>query len=455
MNKTQTLAQGKVFPNLIYFTIPILLSILLQTAYGTADLLIVGQFSSVNDLSGVTIGSQLMQTITNFCTGFSMGTTVLLGRYIGGNQAAKASRTVGVSIALFTALGLACSVLLVVNNSFIVGLMQTPTESWSQTYHYLFISGIGTIFIVLYNLIGSIFRGLGDSKTPLIAVFIACVLNIILDLVLVAGFNMGASGAAFATVVSQGVSVVISVLRLRKQALPFTLSKQDIVFEASYIKDILLIGVPIAAQNALVSVSFLFITAIFNTIGVVASAAVGIVSKISALIMIIPQSFSQALAAFVAQNIGAQKPERGKQALFYAITVSLTFGVVFFYISFFHGGLFTCIFTADEALTVASISYLKSYAFDCLFTAFMFSFVGYFSGCGKTPFVMIQAVGSAFLIRVPLAYFFSTLENTSLFLIGLSTPASTFVQIFACVGYYIYIHKHEKDNLLRTRHAEE
>ncbi len=447
MAKTKNLTDGNVLQKLVAFAFPIMLSILLQTTYGTADLLIVGQFSTVNDLSGVTIGSQLMQTVTNFFIGLSMGTTVLLGRYIGAGQQREASRTVGVSIAGFGTAGLLGAVCLVGLNTQIVNLMQTPAESWAQTSSYLFITGAGAVFIVLYNLIGSIFRGLGDSKTPLIAVFIACIINIILDLILVAGFGLGASGAALATVVAQATSVVVSVLRLRGQPLPFLFSRKDITFDFSYLKTIFLLGIPIAVQSALVSVSFLVITAIFNGIGVIASAAVGVVSKISALIMVIPQSFAQALAAFVAQNIGAQQPQRGKKALFYSISISLAFGVFFAYTAWAHGGIFTRIFTTDAALTVASISYLKSYAIDCIFVAFMFSFTGYFNGCGKTTFVMLQGISSAFLVRIPLAYLFSTLPNTTLFLIGTATPASTFLQIIACVLYYRHLLRQEKADL--------
>ncbi len=450
MKNKQTLAQGNVFTRLVAFTFPILLSILLQTTYGTADLLIVGQFSSVNDVSGVTIGSQLMQTITNFFVGFSMGTTVLLGRYIGSQQAERASRTMGVSIAFFSVLGILATVLIVLGNGWSVALMQTPAESWAQTSTYLYITGAGAVFIVLYNLIGSIFRGIGDSKTPLIAVAIACVINIVLDLVLVAGFGMGASGAAVATVVAQGASVIISVLRLRTQPLPFALTRRDIAFDGGYIRDILGIGIPVAVQSALVSASFLVITAIFNTIGVIASAAVGVVSKISALIMIIPQSFAQAMAAFTAQNLGANQPARAKKALFYSVSLSLAFGAIFGYIAFFHGNVFTRLFTSDAELTIASLSYLKSYAVDCLLVAFMFSMTGYFSGCGKTTFVMIQGITGAFLIRIPLAYFFSTLPNTSLFLIGLATPASTLMQVFACFWYYWHYTRKEA-SIAQTR----
>lgn len=449
MNRDLDLTKGNVLRVLCKFTVPILFSILLQTAYGTADLMIVGWFSGVADVSGVTIGSQIMQTVTAGYIGLAMGTTVLLGRFIGSGEPEHASKIVGVSIALFALLSVVSTILLVVFRGAIAIAMQTPSESMTQTMQYLLITGLGTTFIVFYNLIASVFRGIGDSKTPLVTVAIACVINIILDLIFVGVFNFGANGAALATVIAQGGSVLASFLMLRKRKLAFEVKAKDIKLDKVTSGRIISIGLPIAVQGMLVSLSFLFITAIINDFGVTASAAVGIVSKISVLIMILPQGFSQALAAFTAQNMGAKKLERAKRALIYSIVISLVFGIITGYISAFHGTIFTRIFTSNLEVTNSALQYLKSYSIDCLFVAFMFSFCGYFNGCGKTKFVMIQSVGCAFLIRIPLSYLFSTLENTSLFLIGLATPAATFVQIFMCVIYYIHTNKKYKyDDLL-------
>ncbi len=445
MNRDLDLTKGNVLSILCKFTVPILFSILLQTAYGTADLMIVGWFSGVADVSGVTIGSQIMQTVTAGYIGLAMGTTVLLGRFIGSGEPEHASKVVGVSIALFAVLSVVSTVLLVVFRGAIAIAMQTPTESMTQTTQYLLITGLGTTFIVFYNLIASVFRGIGDSKTPLVTVAIACVINIILDLIFVGIFNFGANGAALATVIAQGGSVLASFLMLRKKKLAFEVKAKDIKLDKITSGRIISIGLPIAVQGMLVSLSFLFITAIINDFGVTASAAVGIVSKISVLIMILPQGFAQALAAFTAQNMGAKKLERAKRALIYSISISLIFGIITGYISAFHGTIFTRIFTSDVDVTASALQYLKSYSIDCLFVAFMFSFCGYFNGCGKTKFVMIQSVGCAFLIRIPLSYLFSTLENTSLFLIGLATPSATFVQIFMCVIYYIHTNKQFKN----------
>ncbi len=436
MNKNMNLSEGKLLPSLLKFTIPILFSMLLQVTYGTVDLLIVSQFSSVGDVSAVTIGSQFMQTVTTFCTGLSMGTTILLGQYIGANQKDKTGKVVGVSVLLFTILAVVITLLLTVFSSVIVDIMNTPAEAISQACSYLTICAIGSVFIVAYNLLGSVFRGIGDSHTPFIAVLIACIVNIVLDLFFVAVLDMGAAGAAYATVIAQASSVAISLLLISKKPLPFAFSRANITLDKDYTKRILKLGVPVALQSTLVGVSFLVVTAIVNKFGVTASAAVGIVEKITGLIMLVPLSFMQSLSVFTAQSIGANKHSRAKRALFYSIAISLSFGVVMAYLSAFHGTIFTNLFIDDPLTTASALLYLKSYSFDVVLVCFIFSFTGYFNGCGKTSFVMIQAVLGAFLVRIPLAFYFSILPDTNLFIIGLATPISTALQIIMCMVYY-------------------
>lgn len=433
------LINAPLLPSLLRFTFPILCAILLQTAYGTVDLMIVGHYASVNDLSAVTIGSQVMQSITSFVTGLAMGTTILIGKTIGSADKKKTSEVVEVSILLFTVIALILTLFLVVCHPQIALLMKTPPESLVQTKSYLLTCGMGSIFIVYYNVIASVFRGIGDSKTPLTAVFIAAVVNILLDFLFVAIFQLGASGAAYATIIAQATSVFICYIFLTKRELPFQIQKKFIVYRKETAALIFKLGFPIALQSVLVSISFLAITAIVNDFGVHASAGVGIVEKITGLVMVVPLAFMQSLSAFTAQNMGANQVTRGKQALFYGMTLSLAFGICTAYLCAFHGTLFTQFFVQDAPQTTeAALLYLKSYAFDCVFVAIMFCFSGYFNGCGNTTFVMLQAVLGACFVRIPLALALSQLPETSLFIIGLATPASTFLQIILCVFYYLF-----------------
>lgn len=454
-NNTINLAEGPLLATLLKFMVPILLSLLLQTAYGTIDLFIVGKFSSIADISGVTIGSQLLQTITATCSGLAMGSTILIGKYIGANEKDNAGKSVGTSIYIFTRIAIILAVIIVFSRNFILNIMQTPIEAFSQASSYLFYCGIGIIFIVCYNLLGSIFRGIGDSKTPLMAVFIAFIVNVILDLIFVAGLKMGASGAALATTFAQASSVALSLVVINKKnknkELPFEFNKKYIIFDKYYISQILKLGSPVALQVLLVSISFLTITAITNKFGVEQSAAVGIVEKITTIVMLIPSAFMQALSAFVAQNYGAGKLDRANQGLKYSILISFVFGVIMAYFSIFHGTIFTKLFiddVVDAETTKHALLYLKSYSIDVVLVAFLFSFIGYFNGFGKTTFVMIQAVAGAFLIRIPLALMLSNIENTNLFIIGLATPSSTLLQIIVFVIYYINFQKKLKNETI-------
>ncbi len=433
------LAEGKLLPTLITFTIPIMMALFLQVAYGAVDLLIVGQYATVGDVSGVTIGSQMMSAITNICTGLAMGTTILIGQSIGAGRSEEGGKIMGASIALFGAIGLLLTISLTSMNGILVRVMQTPDESIAQTSAYLMICSAGTIFIIAYNLLGSIFRGIGDSKTPLIAVGIAFICNVIGDIILVAIFQRGAAGAAIATVSAQAISVLISLLIIRKKQLPFTFQGRYIRFHTEYIRKVLSLGVPIALQSGLVSISFLAITAIVNGMGVIASAGVGVTEKLTGFIMLVPSSFMQALSAFVAQSYGANNLKRGKQGMFYSIGISFAIGLVMSYICVFHGHILTNIFVSDAEVSAAAAMYLKAYAFDTVFVTIMFCMVGYFNGIGKTKFVMIQGIVGAFGVRIPLAFLISRIPGATLFMVGLATPSSTVLQIIMCVVYYKYL----------------
>lgn len=444
MPKTQSFTEGKILSSLVRFALPVLLAIFLQTMYGAVDMLIVGQFSSAAEISAVSTGSWIMQCITQAIVGLSMGTTVLLGQKIGEKRGDEAGDVVGTSIFLFALLGLAVTAVMQFAAAPIASVMQAPKEAYESTVGYMRICSAGSLFIVAYNVIGSIFRGLGNSKLPLLTVAIACVANILGDLLLVGVFHMASAGAAIATVAAQAISVVISLLVIWKQGLPFAFGKSHVRFQKALAGRVVKLGLPIAFQDVLVSISFLAITAIVNALGVIPSAGVGVAEKICGFIMLVPSAFSQSISAFVAQNIGARKPDRAKKALLYSILVSLGVGVVMAYFSFFHGDLLAGLFNRDAQVIAAAADYLKAYAIDCLLVSFMFCFTGYFNGCGKTAFVMVQGIAGAFGVRLPVSFLMSRVLPVSLFRVGLATPASTLLQIFLCAGYFWWLGRRER-----------
>ncbi len=444
MTDHRDFTEGKILTPLLMFVLPVLLALFLQAMYGAVDLLVVGKFAGSEDVSAVSTGSQIMMTLTYLVSSLAMGITVFLGQKIGEKDSGSGGRIIGAGILFFLAIGFSMTVLIPLFAPSLAGLMQAPSEAFDKTASYIRICGLGSIVIIGYNLIGSIFRGIGDSRTPLITVAIACVCNITGDLFFVRVLRMGASGAAVATVIAQLISVVISFLLIRKKDLPFTFDKSCLRWDGGIIKKIVTIGMPIALQDLLVGASFLIVLAIVNALGLVASAGIGVAEKVCAFIMLVPAAFMQAMSAFVAQNRGAGKIERAYRGLTYAILVSVLFGITMFYLSFFHGDLLSHIFANDTEVIRASFDYLKAYAIDCLLTCFLFCFIGFFNGMEATRFVMLQGILGAFLVRVPVSFVMSRWEPVSMFHIGLATPCSTVVQIVMCLVFLIRLRRKKK-----------
>ena len=350
-----------------------------------------------------------MQVITLTITGLAMGITILIGQKLGQGKKKDAGNVVGSGISIFAVIAIILTVVFVTFAPSVASFMNAPAEAFDGTSTYIRICCAGAVFIVAYNLIGGIFRGLGDAKTPLMTVFIACVANILGDLVFVGIFNMAAAGAALATVLAQAISVILSLIIIAKRGLPFEFSLKSIKFHKGLTSQIIKFGAPIALQELLVQISFLVIVMIGNAMSVVPSAGMGV----------------------------AQKYDRAKKALIYAIGTSLCFGVCMFFLAFFKGDMLASIFSTDHEVILAAWDYLKSYAIDCFFTAFLFCMIGFLNGCGKTTIVMIQGIVGAFLVRIPVAYVMSKIEPVSLFRVGLATPSSTVVQIVIC-GVYLF-----------------
>jgi len=450
MKKSYNFAEGKIFSPLIRFALPIFLALFLQAMYGAVDLLIVGQFGgSTADVfvSAVATGSQVMLTLTVVINGLAMGLTVYVGERIGANRKEEAGEIIGSGISLFCILSAFLTVIMLLVSPSLAKVMHAPAEAFDHTVWYITICSAGTLFIVAYNLVGSIFRGIGNSIIPLVTVSFACVLNILGDLLLVAVLGMGSTGAAFATVFAQALSVVLSILIIRKQRLPFVFSWKYLRPRTVHIQSVIRLGTPIALQDLLVSISFLVILAIVNGIGLTESAGVGVAEKVCAFIMLIPSAFMQSMSAFVAQNMGAHRFDRAKKALLYGIMLSLSVGILVGYFSFFHGDLLAGIFAKDPTILAPAAEYLKAYAIDCVFVAFLFCFIGYFNGCGNTTFVMIQGIIGGICVRVPVSWAMSQIAPVSLFRIGLATPISTLIQIILCVCFFAHVQRLRKPGI--------
>lgn len=437
--------QGSILKKLALFMLPILGALVLQAAYGAVDLLVVGRFGSTSGLSAVSTGSQVLNLVTFVVTQFAMGITVLIARYLGEKKPEQIGSVIGGAVVVFAVISAALFIVMVVFARPISILMQAPTEALDLTTSYVRICGSGIFFIVAYNLMAAIFRGLGDSKSPLLFVLVACIVNIFGDLFLVAGLHLDAAGAALATVFAQAVSVVCAVILLIKKKLPFSITRSDFGFN-SQCKKFLGIGLPLALQEFLTQVSFLALCAFVNRLGLEASSGYGVACKIVNFAMLIPSALMQSMASFVSQNVGAGNQKRAKKSMFTGISMGLVFGCLVFTLIMLKGDVLAGFFSTDTAVIQKGFDYLKGFAPETIATAVLFSMVGYFNGNNQTLWVMCQGLIQTLLIRLPMSYYMSIQPNASLTKIGLAAPTSTAVGIVLNVLFYIYLNKKNKVN---------
>ena len=430
--------QGSILKKLIVFMLPILCSLALQVFYGAVDLAIVGRFSSTEAVSGVSMGSQLISYATYMIAGMSTAITVLIGQHIGEKNAKAAGDIIGNGIVFLSCVTVFFMGLFCVFARPLLGLLNMPEEAMDEGAAYTVICGAGCIFTTAYNLLGAVFRGIGDSKTPLLTVGIACIFNIAGDLALVWGLNMGAAGAAIATIAAQALSVAISLVitlkRAKRGLIPFTFGKENLKLRKVMMLRIIKMAVPLAFNELVLGLSFLVLSAILNTLGVAASAAVGVTGKISAFIMIFTSAFMQALAAFVAQNYGAKNMKRARKAWLIGMVLACGLGLVMCGLLFLFGTFFAGIFTKDTEVMALAADFAKAYAVDTVFSAAMFCTCGYLNGCGMANISLVQCIIGA-VVRVPAAFILMSAGGGSMFITGLCVPISTLAQLIFLLIY--------------------
>ena len=440
MSNTADFTQGSILKKLCRFMLPVLGALILQAAYGAVDLLVVGRFGSTSGLSAVSTGSQVLNLVTFVVTQLAMGVTVLIARYIGEKREKEIGAVLGGAAVVFTILAGCLFVLLVLFARPISVLMQAPQEALALTTSYVRICGCGILFIVAYNVLSAVFRGLGDSRSPLLFVLVACLVNVAGDLVLVAGLRLDAAGAALATVLAQAVSVGCALAILRRKKLPFTFRKSDVRLNEQC-RRFLAIGLPLALQEFLTQLSFLALCAFVNRLGLAASSGYGVASKIVSFVMLVPSALMQSMASFVAQNIGAGNVKRAKKSMFTGIAVGVAFGIVMFALVLRKGDVLAGLFSTDAEVVRRGFEYLRGFAPETIVTAVLFSMVGYFNGSNQTLWVMIQGLIQTLLVRLPLAYYMSIQPNASLTKIGMSAPVATVVGIVLNIGFFLYLNR--------------
>ena len=439
------LTQGKVLGNLVRFSIPFLASYFLQTLYGMADLVIIGRFEGVASTTAVSVGSQVMHMLTVMIVGLSMGSTVAISHAIGAKDPEKAGKDIGGTIVIFTIVGVLMTLILTLLTDAVVSVMSTPLEAVGGTKRYLVVCFLGIPFITAYNVLSSIYRGLGDSKTPFYFVLVACIANILLDIIFMGPMGLGPMGAALGTVISQALSVVIALIHLKKSRTGLKVRRDDLKLEKETISPIMKVGFPIAMQDGLIQVAFIVITIIMNRRGLTDAAAVGIVEKVISFLFLVPSSMLSSVSALASQNLGAGKDDRAKETLYWALVIAVTFGVVVSVIIQFIAPWVVGLFTSDEAVIRSGTQYLKGYVLDTIFAGIHFSFSGYFCALGLSGISFIHNIIAIVLVRIPGVYLLSSLYSDNLLPVGLATVSGSILSALICtVAYWIIGRKKDK-----------
>ena len=440
----RNLTTGSVFKNIVIFSLPYFLSYFLQTLYGLADLFIIGQYEAVASTTAVSVGSQVMHMLTVMIVGLAMGTTVSIGRAVGAGDKKRMSACVGNTVTLFMLVSVVLTAALVLLVDPIVSVMSTPAEAVDGTARYLTVCFIGIPFITAYNIISSIFRGMGDSKSPMYFIAVACAANIALDYLFMGAMRLGPVGAALGTTLAQAISVLVAFITIRRRR-SVAVSRADLRPRRDVMGQILGIGVPVALQDGLIQIAFILITVIANLRGLTDSAAVGIVEKLISFLFLVPSSMLSTVSAIGAQNIGAGDYGRAKQTMWYAIGIAVGFGVIVSVLFQFIAEPVVGLFTPDEGVIAAGGQYMHGYIFDCLFAGIHFCFSGYFCACGKSMISFIHNISGVALVRVPGAYLMSKMYPATLLPMGLATAAGSILQVLICIVAYRIICRRGKD----------
>lgn len=435
------LTSGSVFKTIVYFSLPYFLSYFLQTLYGMADLFIIGQFAGVDSTTSVSIGSQVMHMITVMIVGLAMGSTVMIGTAVGAKDNKKSCLAVGNTFTLFLTLSIVGTAVLLTAVGPIVSVMSTPAEASAETTQYLTICFIGIPFITAYNIISSIFRGMGDSKSPMYFIAVACVFNIALDYLFIGHMGMGAAGAALGTTLSQTISVIISLTVIIKRKMIPDIAKTDFKPQKNILSKLLKIGFPVAVQDGFIQIAFIIITIIANRRGLNDAAAVGIVEKIIGILFLVPSSMLSTVSALSAQNIGARKYDRADKTLKYAIIITVIFGVIASTVIEFTAEQAVHLFTESDTVAVLGGQYLRSYVWDCAIAGIHFCFSGYFCAFGLSNISFIHNAASIILARIPLSYLASKMYADTLFPMGMAAPIGSLLSVIICIAAFILMKK--------------
>lgn len=400
------LTKGSVPKLLLMFAAPLFLSNALQAIYNIVDMVVVGQVIGGNGMSAVATGGNVLSILNFVVMGFAGAGQIIIARSVGQKDMEAVKRTIGTMFTLLLTAAIVMSLICYFVRGWLLNLVNTPAEAYDYTMDYTIVCMIGLIFIYGYNIVSAIMRGMGDSKRPFMFVAIASIVNIILDILFVAVFNMEVIGAALATVIGQAVSFIFAMIYFykNKESFGFDFKLRSFIPDFETIKRLCALGIPMAIQSAAITISMTVVAAWVNSFGVVASACAGVLNKLNLLVGILSMSLTTAAGSMVGQNLGARKYDRISKILLWASGCALAIVSIYIAVLVSFPELMVGLFTSDEAiLESAAIIILPSIvnAFGAVTRTYGFAII---NGSGNSKLNLLIAIIDGMIARISLAY---------------------------------------------------
>lgn len=438
------LTRGSVTKSMLLFAGPMILGNLLQQFYNVADTLIVGQFLGSGALAAVGSSFALMTFLTSILLGVCMGSGIVFSMLFGACREEELKNSVFISFVLSGILAIIIEISVLLLLSPIMKLLQIPHSIWQETQTYLRIIFCGIIFVYLYNFFASLLRSIGNSVTPLVFLGISAVLNIVLDLLFIITLQMGVAGAAWATIIAQGVSAVCMILYCMKKIPLLRMNRKNLHFSSGAVHQIVQYSLLTCVQQSIMNLGILMVQGLVNSFGVSVMAAFAAAVKIDSFAYMPVQDFGNAFSTFIAQNQGAQKKERIRHGIFSAAITSLIFCIIISTVVFLFASRLMLIFVSPIETEIIAIGtkYLQIEGACYSGIGILFLLYGLYRGLGRPGISVILTVISLGT-RVCLAYLLAPIPSIGLIGIWWAIPIGWVLADFTGILYYWFIIKKE------------
>lgn len=450
MKKTSMdLTQGNIAKMILTFALPIFVGQVFQNLYNSADAIIVGHFVGTTALAAVSSCTDISFLLTGFFTGLSTGAGVLFSRHFGAKDQQKLHDTIHTAVLFSIILGLVMATLGIVLTPVLLSIVGCPEDVYPLSSQYLRIYLIGVLFTAMYNVGSGILRAVGDSRSPFIYLVLASAVNVALNLVFVVVFHMGVMGVAVATIISQGMSVLLVFRQLMRTNDVYRLNLKDLKINKEILLQVMDLGLPAALQSCMLSISNLFVQRYVNAFGSLAMAGVGAAKKIDKFVGLIGQSLGQASATFVSQNLGAKRGDRAfkgvRACLIMAFISVAVLGVPVYY----NAELFVNLFTTDAAAAAFGVAMVHT-MMPCFYVQSVNQVMSNaVRGFGKSRMVMLCSLAGMIGVR-QLYLAIGTRISADVRVIYAGYPVGWFFSaLFVTMYYFIVIHPMKKTLVAR------